>query len=250
MSAIPRRAEIEYPSSDGKPMAENTIQFQWIQVLSGNFAALFRDRADVFVGGDLLWYPREGDNTLCQAPDVFVVFGRPKRHRKSYKQWEEGDTSMTVVIEVLSESNKRREMGDKLAFYDLYGVEEYWEYDPEGNAMLCWFRGRAALKAQRRARRYVSPRLGVTFDLSGPELAVYHPDGRRFLTFADLEAERADIDQRATTAEVRATTAEEREARTRRQMARLGELATRLAAGAITPEEMTEFQALVRPDAG
>jgi hypothetical protein len=33
---------------------------------------------------------------------------------------------------------------------------------------------------------YVSPRLGIRFDLSGPELVVYGPDGSRFLTFEEL----------------------------------------------------------------
>src|SRR5580704_10855200 len=116
---------VVYPESDGKPMADNTKQFMWIVVLYGNLAALFRDRLDVWVWGDLMWYPLEGHPESSAAPDVFVVFGRPKGHRRSYKQWEEGNIPLTVVFEILSPSNTVQEMDDKLAFYEEHGVEEY-----------------------------------------------------------------------------------------------------------------------------
>lgn len=49
--------EITYPTSDGQPMADNTRQFRWIVIIQGGLDALFRDAPDVFVAGDLLWYP-------------------------------------------------------------------------------------------------------------------------------------------------------------------------------------------------
>ena len=39
---------VDYPESDGQPMADNSKQFDWIVVLAGNLKALFRDRPDVF----------------------------------------------------------------------------------------------------------------------------------------------------------------------------------------------------------
>ncbi|MBC7921142.1 MAG: hypothetical protein H7Z75_08610, partial [Ferruginibacter sp.] len=53
-------AEIVYPDSDGKPMADNTRQFDEMVRIKNGLDALFADRADVFVAGDLLWYPVEG----------------------------------------------------------------------------------------------------------------------------------------------------------------------------------------------
>ncbi|HAA30945.1 MAG TPA: hypothetical protein DCE56_28640, partial [Cyanobacteria bacterium UBA8553] len=79
---------IIYPDSDGQPMADNTKQFRWIVVIKENLEILFADVADVFIAGDLLWYPIEGDNKTCQAPDALIAFGRPKGDRGSYKQWE------------------------------------------------------------------------------------------------------------------------------------------------------------------
>jgi len=45
---------IIYPDSDGKPMADNTKQFDWITTLVGGLQVLFIDDPNVFVAGDLL----------------------------------------------------------------------------------------------------------------------------------------------------------------------------------------------------
>jgi Uma2 family endonuclease len=189
----PVARQIVYPESDGKPMAENTRQWTWILTLANGLVALFRSREDVFVGGDLLWYPVEGEPAVVNAPDVFVVFGRPKGHRKSYRQWEEGGVPMTVVFEILSPANTPLEMADKLAFYDEHGVEEYYLYDPETNRLMIYLRGREALRRIFKPHGFTSPRLGIRFDLSGPELAVFGPDGRRFLTPEESAAERERV---------------------------------------------------------
>src|SRR5438552_573760 len=88
-SSILPDEDIEYPESDGQPMAENTLQFRWIVTIEGGLDALFRDEPNVFVAGDLLWYPVQGSNTIRTAPDALVVFGRPKGDRGSYMQWRE-----------------------------------------------------------------------------------------------------------------------------------------------------------------
>ncbi len=72
---------IIYPDSDGQPMADNTKQFRCITTIQGGLDALFKNNTDIFVAGDLLWYPVEGDNKTRLAPDVMVVFGRPKGDR-------------------------------------------------------------------------------------------------------------------------------------------------------------------------
>src|SRR5262249_33197366 len=172
----PLPSPIVYPESDGEPMADNTKQFRWILVLAGNLAALFRDAQDVFVGGNLFWYPVEGEPEIRVAPDVLVVFGRPKGDRGSYKQWEEGNGPLTVVFEILSPENTPTEMADKFAFYDEHGVEEYYYYDPDTNRLHIFVRRGEVLARVRQVRDFVSPRLGIRFDLSGPEMVVRGPD--------------------------------------------------------------------------
>jgi Uma2 family endonuclease len=188
---------IFYPESDGQPMSDNTRQFRWIYIFAGNLAILFDDREDVFVCGNQNWYPIEGEPEICQAPDAYVVFGRPKGDRPSYKQWEEGGIPMTVVFEVLSPKNTVAEMNDKLLWYEEYGVEEYYVYDPDNNKLYGYTRRGDMLIQVRRMDGFVSPRLGIRFDLSGPELVVRYPDGRPFLTMQELDRERQKAEKRA-----------------------------------------------------
>jgi Uma2 family endonuclease len=113
----PPRPAIVYPDSDGEPMADNTLQYEWIVTIKGNLDILFLHRADVFVAGDLLWYPVEGDPTTRTAPDVMVVFGRPKGYRGSYRQWEEGGIAPQVAFEILSPGNRAGKMIRKFKFW-------------------------------------------------------------------------------------------------------------------------------------
>jgi Uma2 family endonuclease len=77
----------------------------------------------VFVAGDLLWYPVEGNNKIRNAPDVMVAFGRPKGDRGSYMQWKEENIAPQVVFEILSPGNTLTEMNKKQVFYDRYGKD-------------------------------------------------------------------------------------------------------------------------------
>jgi hypothetical protein len=61
--------EIVYPESDGKPMAENTIQYRWLTRIKGGLEARFKDAPEVFVAGDLFWYPVKGQSQIHQAPE-------------------------------------------------------------------------------------------------------------------------------------------------------------------------------------
>jgi len=226
---------IEYPESDGKPMADNTRQFRWIQVLHGNITALFHDREDIFVAGDLLCYPQEGQPEINTAPDVLVVFGRPRGDRGSYKQWEEGGVPLTIVFEILSPSNTVPEMADKFAFYEDFGVEEYYIFDPDNNRLQVFVRRGEVLVRVRKVNGFVSPRLGIRFDLSGPEMVVYYPDGRRFRTFEELAAERFQAEERAEKAEQRIEDIQ-------RRVDRQAELMRRVLRQQATADELQELQ--------
>jgi hypothetical protein len=81
--------ELLYPESDDQPMAENSRQFRYIVTIEGNIAILYADDPNVFVIGDMFWYPVQGRPDIRQAPDIMVAFGRPKGDRGSYLQWRE-----------------------------------------------------------------------------------------------------------------------------------------------------------------
>jgi Uma2 family endonuclease len=198
MSTIaPARPTIIYPDSDGKPMADNTLQFQWIVTIQGGLAALFRNDPNVFVAGDLLWYPVEGHPEIRVAPDALVVFGRPKGYRGSYQQWNEGGIAPQVVFEVWSPGNRYSEMIQKFGFYQHHGVEEYYLYDPDRGTIEGWQRSGNILDEIANVNGWVSPRLGVRFELENGELVLTGPDGRRFATYVELAAQRQEAEQQA-----------------------------------------------------
>lgn len=204
-------SEVIYPDSDGQPMANNTEQFRWILVIQQNLDWLFADNPDVFVAGDLFWYPIEGKNYIVNAPDVMVVFGRPKGKRGSYLQWQENNIAPQVVFEILSPSNSQTEMERKLIFYERYGVEEYYIYNPQNNQLTGWLRTEDGLDVISEMENWVSPRLGIKFDLSGEELQIYRPDGNKFSSYLEIsqlleqEKQRAEQAETALAAERRKT---------------------------------------------
>ena len=177
---------VQYPDSDGQPMADNTKQFRWIVVLKENLERLFASNKDVFIAGDLLWYPAEGEPKIRQAPDVMVVFDRPKGDRGSYRQWREDGVAPQVVVEILSPGNRPGEMLRKLNFYQRYGIEEYYIYDPDSNELTGLQRSGKSLQLIGEMSGWVSPRLGIRFQLLDNTLDIYRPDGERFLTSVEL----------------------------------------------------------------
>jgi Uma2 family endonuclease len=241
--SLPPRPAIEYPESDGQPIAENTLQFEWIVTLKGGLEALFRDDPDVFVAADLLWYPVEGKPTLRTAPDAMVVFGRPKGYRGSYRQWEEGGIAPQVVFEVLSPGNRAGEMERKFRFYDRYGVQEYYIYDPDRGDLVGWQRAGDDLEDIPEMAGFVSPRLKVRFEPGeGPNnLKLIGPDGRPFATYLELIEQREAAHQRAEVehqrAEVERERAEVERERAEVERHRAERLAARLRELGIEPDE-------------
>jgi Uma2 family endonuclease len=192
--------QVIYPDSDGQPTANNTIQFGWILVIQQNLDWMFASDPNVFVAGDLFWYPVEGKPKIVNAPDVMVALGRPKGDRGSYQQWNEENIAPQVVFEILSPGNSQGEMERKLLFYDRYGVSEYYIYNPNNNQLTGWLRGEDGLDVIASLDQWVSLQLGIRFDLSG-ELQIYRPDGTRFLSYTEISQLLEQEQQRALQAE-------------------------------------------------
>ncbi len=220
----PTQQEVIYPDSDGLPMANNTDQFRWILVIEQNLEWMYANDENVFVAGDLFWYPIEGRPNIVNAPDVMVAFGTPKGRRGSYQQWNESGIAPQVVFEILSPGNTQDEMEKKLLFYDRHGVEEYYIYNPSNNQLRGWLRAEDGLDAIALMENWASPRLGIRFDLSGSQLQIYRPDGTRFFSYVEicqlLEEERQQTAQERQRAELAETSLEEE-----RQRAELAETA-------------------------
>jgi Uma2 family endonuclease len=215
-TAIP---EIDYPDHDGNPMSDNTEQFRWIVTIKENLEIMFADNPNVFVAGDLAWYPVLHSQKRT-APDVMVVFGRPKGRRGSYKQWDEENIPPQVAFEILSPSNKDRRgldsLEDKFNFYETYGIQEYYIYDPDDRLLTGWLSVNGRFSPIENPNKWVSPLLQIQFEWQvSKELVLYRPNGQRFLSSVELE-------QRANAAEVRADIAEQRANRLAERLRTLG----------------------------
>ena len=194
MVQTPIPPQILYPDSDGKPMAENTLQYRWIVRLVTNLKQLLKQQV-AFVAGDLLWYPVpvERPPAPSQAPDAMVVLGRPDGDRGSYKQWEEDNIPPQVVFEILSPSNTMSEMAAKQQFYERYGVLEMYFYNPQSQDFWGFHRATAQESFKLITPLHLpwtSPLLQIRFELSADGLEVYHPNGELFKEPGDLFDER------------------------------------------------------------
>ena len=132
----------DYPESDGKPMAETPIHWRATVDAALPLQDFYRDRADVYVGSDMMMYYREGDIRACVSPDVFVAIGVPKLpERRVWRTWVEGKLA-DFVLEITSLSTRRVDEGTKKELYAELGVREYWQFDPEGDYLEPMLQGR------------------------------------------------------------------------------------------------------------
>ena len=136
--SVPPEVVVHYPCSDDQPMAESEFQLVPMLYVLTVLRTHFRHREDVYVGGDMFVYYEEGNPGAVVAPDVFVVIGAPKRAehpRDTYKLWEE-PKGPDFVLEVLSSSTWKADLGPKRALYASLGVAEYWLFDPTREHLL------------------------------------------------------------------------------------------------------------------
>ena len=203
---FPSPPAVEYPSSDGKPMAENDAQLEAIMYAIGALRNRFAHRPDVYVSGDLLIYYEEGNPRASVAPDAFVVFGVEDRRRPSYKLWEEGRVP-AFALEVASPNTWREDEGPKAALYERLGVREYWQYDPTGEHLGTRLKGsrlvdgayepQSAVASLDGTRFLRSETLGLELRARGEEMYFVDPEtGHRLLSHAEEHAARMAAEAR------------------------------------------------------
>ncbi len=91
------------------------------------------------------------------------------------------------MFEILSPGNTLKEMSKKRLFYDRYGVEEYYLYDPEKNDLTGWLRSESLLDVIDEMNGWVSPRLGIRFEVLPETLQLYRPDGQLFADYLEVQ---------------------------------------------------------------
>ena len=184
MATISR--SIEYPTSDGKPMAETDVHRAVMVDLIGVLDMYYAEDPMTYVSGDLMMFYEEGDKRRHLAPDVFVVRGVAKGRRLNYLIWEEGKAP-DLVIEVTSKSTRKEDQGPKRALYrDRLVVPEYFQFDPFGEYLRPSLQGFRLIDGDYRPIEPVDGRLpslvtGLHFEAAGEELRLFSPTLGRWL---------------------------------------------------------------------
>ncbi|MBI4672031.1 MAG: Uma2 family endonuclease [Chloroflexi bacterium] len=196
---IPRQTTIEYPESDGKPMAESELHMLQLLALVFVLRTYFEHAQDVYVGGNMMMYYVEGDPTEVVAPDVFVVKGVPKHVRRIYRIWEEGK-GPDAVIELSSRSTRRQDLGDKRVLYEELGVQEFYIFDPLGEYLTPPLRAHRLVNGVyevTNGTKLYSEVLGLELRVEGNTLRLFDPKrGEYLLTPPELSERVEELDER------------------------------------------------------
>ena len=159
------------------------------------------------VCSDLALHYQRGDTDKTLVPDLFVALRSPRREgRQSYKLWEEPVPDL--VVEMLSETTSKADVGPKRTTCEYLGVREYWLFDPEGFELPVPLEGYRLRDGRYRpieadaAGRLPSEALGLDLHVRDGKLRFRDPvTGEDLRTFDEAERERATEKHRANAAE-------------------------------------------------
>jgi Uma2 family endonuclease len=197
MATVPRTfgRKIEYPTSDGRPMAETDWHRDLMSELIATLKTRYAKARRVYVSGNLLLYYVPGNKRKRVAPDVFVVRGISKRKRLYYLLWEEGK-SPEMIIELTSKSTRKEDLDTKFKLYrDILRVQEYFLFDPLAEYLKPPLRGYRLIEGQYEIIEPIGGRLpsevtGLHLQGNGAKLRLYDPKtGQRLPTLEETLAQ-------------------------------------------------------------
>jgi len=242
---------VEYPTSDGKPMAETDVHRDVMFDLIAALQEYYAHDPMTYVSGDLMMFYEEGNKRRHLAPDVFVVKGAAKHRRLNYLIWEEGKAP-DLVIEVTSKSTRKEDQGPKRALYrDVLRVPEYVQFDPFGEYLRPNLQGFRLIDGEYQPIEPVDGRLpslvtGLQFEAVGDQLRLFSPPIGRWLPTDRERAEEGEARARSAETARRESEALARSAET----ARRDSDAARIAAEAELDRLRREIEALRNANGG
>jgi Uma2 family endonuclease len=188
---------IEYPSSDGEPLAESYLHLYAILTTLEVIKQYLTGRQATVLADQFLYYA-QGFPKLRVAPDVMVIFDVPPGGRDSYKVWEEGQVPQ-VVFEMTSQGTQKQDQEQKKNLYEQLGILEYWLFDPKGEWIEEKLRGyRLEDETYQLITDGISQPLGLRVAVEGEVLGFYRLDtGEKLLTPTELAEQLQQERQRA-----------------------------------------------------
>ena len=201
MSTVAKSPELDYPSGDGRPMAETPLHRMNMTDVIAMLEERFAAEDDVYVSGNMLMYYVPGNRHRHLSPDVFFVRGVPKnKPRKYYLVWEERPPQ--CVIELTSQSTQDEDLIDKRQIYEeTIRVEEYFLFDPYGEYLKPVLQGfrlieGAYVTIEPVDGRLPSETLGLHLEANGCWLRLYDPQQDQWLPTPKEARDEAEAAQR------------------------------------------------------
>jgi Uma2 family endonuclease len=95
------------------------------------------ERSGYYIGGNMFVHYDPTNTRRSRGPDFFLVLDVDDRERKSWVVWQEGMRFPDVIIELLSDSTRAVDKGEKKQLYArLFRTAEYYLYDPFSHEFL------------------------------------------------------------------------------------------------------------------
>jgi Uma2 family endonuclease len=213
----PARRSIDYPTGDGRPLAETDIHRDDLIDLVKALQAHYAHDPRVYVSGNLLVFYEQGNRRKHVSPDVFVVKDVPRHRRLNYLIWEEGKAP-DFVIELTSRTTKKEDIEKKYALYrDVLRVPEYILFDPLGHYLKPPLQGYRLVGGRYElippvAGRIPSEVLGLHLERDGQELRLYDPATGRWLPTPQESIEQAEAARQQAEAALRQSEAARQQA--------------------------------------
>ena len=188
---------IEYPSSDGEPVAETYLHLYAILTTLEVLKQYLTGRQATVLANQFLYYA-QGFPKLRVAPDVMVIFDVPPGGRDNYKVWEEGQVPK-VVFEMTSPKTKSQDQKEKKLLYEQLGISEYWLFDPKGEWIKNHLLGyRLEEEVYQPITDSLSEPLGLRLAVEEKQLRFYRLDtGEKLLIPTELAEKAENERQRA-----------------------------------------------------
>jgi Uma2 family endonuclease len=198
MAGVPAKTaeDLDYPTSDGKPMAETDWHRDLMMALIQTLSAYYADNPMVYISGKLLVFYEPGNRRRHVSPDVFIARGVEKRQRPNYLIWDEAK-GPEMVIELTSRTTREEDLEVKYGLYQRLRVSEYFLFDPLGEYLQPQLAGHRLSRGRYRAIAQVQGRLpsnvlGLHLESHGRDLRLYDPAKKQWLPTSEERAARAE----------------------------------------------------------
>jgi Uma2 family endonuclease len=128
IDALP--TEDDLPCDDGEPM-ETARHHEQMDLLIQSLQAYWAERTDYYIAGNMFLHYDPQNRRKSRGPDFFLVLDVNNRERKSWVVWQEGMRFPDVIIELLSDTTREVDKGEKKVLYErVFRTAEYYLYDP------------------------------------------------------------------------------------------------------------------------